>query len=340
MVARKIGRQTLAFQNPPVITGTASVVGPKEGDGPLGRSFDVVKQDSILGEMTWEKAESCMMYEASLLAVKKAGLAVDEVDLFLGGDLLNQIICCNFTARDLSIPFFGLYNACATFTEGLALGSALVDAGFARHVLVGACSHHETAERQYRYPTEFANQRPPTAHWTATAAGAAVLSASGKGPRITHATVGRVVDMGLKDPNDMGSCMAPAAAETIWQHFQDTGFRGEDYDLVVTGDLGGVGKGLAGDLLAKSGYDLSDRLHDCGIMIYDPAQGVNAGGSGAGCSAAVFSGYLVKRLLAGEIHRLLLVATGSLHSPTSYQQGESIPGIAHAITIQGEEVQG
>ncbi len=333
---KKIGKQTVVFHNRPVVLATASVAGPKEGKGPLGRYYDIVKEDTLFGERTWEKAEARLLEEAANLAVKKANLKTQEVDYLLAGDLLNQLIASNLAAREISIPFLGLYGACATMSEALTLAAVLVDGRYGKYALAAASSHHDSAERQYRYPTEMGNQRPPTAQWTVTGAGAALVGASGEGPVITCATVGTVVDIGLKDPNDMGSAMAPAAAETIWQHFQDTGRKPEDYDLIATGDLASVGKGIALDLLKKSGFHLGRNYTDCGVMVYDPSQDVQAGASGCGCSAIVFAGYLMKELAEGRIQRLLLVATGALLSPTSYQQGESIPCIAHAVAVENQ----
>lgn len=334
MISRRIGQQTLAFAHPPVIRGRAAVVGPKEGEGPLASYFDMIKEDKLLGEKSWERAESRLMIEAIETAVKKAYLTADDLDFMLAGDLLNQITASNFTAREISRPLIGLYSACSTFAEGLAIGAALVDAGYARHLVVATSSHHQTAERQYRYPTEFGNQRSLSAQWTVTGAGAVVLSGEGVGPVITYATIGKVVDMGSKDTSNMGEAMAPVAADTIWQHFQDTSRSPQDYDLIVTGDLGRIGNPLTAELLSKAGLELGGRFSDCGIMIYHQTQDVHAGGSGAACSAVVFGGYLLSQLESRQIKRILLVATGSLHSPTSYQQGESIPGIAHAVSVE------
>lgn len=339
---KMLGENTFKFTGTPTILATASLVGSKEGQGPLGRYFDEILPDDILGEKSWEKAESKIMEKTARLVADKAGLAWDEVQLLLAGDLLNQIVCCNFAARDLNVPFFGLYAACATWTEGLTLGAMIVDGGYAGPVVVATCSHNKTAERQYRFPTEFGNQRPPTAQWTVTGSGAAVLAADGKGPRITHATVGRVVDTGAKDPFDMGGAMAPAAVDTIVRHFKDTGRGPEDYDLIVTGDLGRVGIELAQELLRDEGYPLGGRFEDCGVLMFDKSQNVQAGGSGAACSATVFGSYIYPKIGTGGWQRILLVATGALFSPTTYQQGESIPCIAHAVSVEAfpEEAEG
>lgn len=332
--SKKNGRQTVWFQNPPVIISTASVVGPIEAEGPLGKIFDKVFSDPYCGEETWEKAEQRMMLEAMKKALQKANLQEKDIDFMLMGDLLNQIISANYTARALPIPFLGLYGACSTMYESLALGSMLIDGGFAEKVLVGACSHYSTAERQFRFPTELGVQRPMNAQWTVSGAGAAVLASEGSGPVITHATVGKVIDMGQGDPQDMGAAMAPAAADTIAQHFQDTGRSQDYYDLVFTGDLGVYGKKLADQLLQQKGYDIAERFTDCGILIYSGAQDVHAGGSGCGCSAVVTCSYFVERLKAGRYKRLLGIGTGALMSPCSVQQGETIPGIGHAIVIE------
>ncbi len=334
MGLKKVG-QTLIFANPPSVVSTGSVVGPREGAGPLSGWFDVIKPDRLLGQKSWEMAESKMVEEAVDLAIANAGLRRRDIDFLLAGDLLNQIISASFAARTLDIPYFGLYGACSTMAEGLGLAAALVDGGFAANVAVVSSSHHDTAERQYRFPTEFGGQRPPTAQWTATAAGAAIVGRPGVGKlQITHATIGRVIDYGQKNPFDMGAAMAPAAADTIAAHFADTGRRPEDYCLVATGDLAAVGHPLAAELLEEKGYDLEGRFIDCGLMLYDETQDAHAGGSGCGCSASVFAGYLAKNLAQGKFTRILLAATGALHSPTTYQQGESIPCLAHAVAIE------
>lgn len=334
MASKKSG-QTIAFSSPPTILATASVVGPREGAGPLSGWFDVVKSDRLLGQKSWEMAESRMVEEAVDRALTKAGVSRSRLDFLLAGDLLNQIVAASFAARTVDRPFIGLYGACATITEAMALGSVLVDGGYATNVCAASSSHHDTAERQYRFPTEFGAQRPPTAQWTATAAGAVIIGPPGVGKlHVTHATIGRVVDNGLKNPFDMGSAMAPAAVDTIAAHFRDTGREPEAYDLVVTGDLAAVGHPLAAELLEEQGIDLDGRFVDCGMMIYDYTQDAHAGGSGCGCSASVFCGYLAKNVAAGKFKRILLVATGALHSPTTYQQGESIPCVAHAVVVE------
>lgn len=335
MAVKKIGTQTVKFHNPPCILSTASIVGPKEGEGPLGQYFDKVLDNDLYEEMSFEKAECKISRETALKAIEKAGLKKEMVDYMLGGDLLNQIISSSFASRELGIPFFGLYGACSTMSESISLGAMLVDGGFADIVLCMTSSHFSSAERQFRFPLELGSQRPLTAQWTVTGAGAVILCSKGSGPYVTHVTTGRVIDLGIKDANNMGAAMAPAAADTIFTHFKDTGFKPEDYDLIATGDLGSLGRELADDMLKKQGINISDIFTDCGIEVFDiKKQDVHAGGSGCGCSAVVFSGYIYNKLVKGEYNRVLLVSTGALLSTTSSQQGESIPGIAHAVTIE------
>lgn len=331
---KRTGMQTVVFTNPPVINAMASIVGPKEGQGPLGKTFDKVIDDNLYGEKSWEKAERKLLKEAVEMAIKKANLTAKDMDYLLAGDLLNQLISANFAARDLGIPLIGLYGACSTMFEGMALGAMLVDGGYANHVAFGASSHHDTAERQYRFPTELGVQRPLSAQWTVTGAGAAVLGNTGAGPVVTHATIGKVIDLGIKDAGDMGSAMAPAAADTICQHFKDTGRTPEDYDLIITGDLASIGKALTQQLVSQNGYDISKIYTDCGILIFDPAQDTHAGGSGCACSATVFSSYIMDEIKAGKFKRVLALGTGALLSPTSILQGESIPCIAHGAVIE------
>jgi stage V sporulation protein AD len=346
---RRAGRSTILFPSAPAVRAAASVAGPLEGQGPLRGRFDQVVPDRLMGQDSWEKAERLMLERAVRLAAERGGVRLEDVDLLLAGDLLNQIITSSFAARDLDVPFLGLYSACATLTAGLALAAALVDGGHARRAAVAVASHHDSAERQYRFPTEFGNQRPPTATWTATGAAAVLVSAGGEAGedgdgapnpggggrtvRIRSATVGRVVDMGVKDPYDMGSAMAPAAADTIRRHLEDTGRRPDDYDLIITGDLGRVGRPLCQALLEEEGYRVA--VDDCGLRLYDPKrQDVHAGGSGAACSGLVFAADVLPALREGRLRRVLLVSTGALHSTTTYQQGESIPGVAHAVCLE------
>lgn len=337
MAEKRAGKQTVVFANPPVIIAAASVVGPKEGEGPLADYMDVVLEDDLIGEKSFEKAETQIFLQAARLALSKADITPRDVDYLLGGDLLNQIITANFAARDLGIPFFGLYGACSTITESLSLAAMLIDGGYAERILCVAASHFSTAERQYRYPLEQGTQRPPSAQWTVTGAGAVLLSRAGAGPRITMATTGKVVDYGIKDANNMGAAMAPAAADTFQVHFIDTGRNPGDYDKIVTGDLAAYGRELTIELLEKYGYHIGDRYIDCGCEIFDrEKQDVHAGGSGCGCAAVVLGGYLMSQLQSRQARRLLMAATGALLSTTSSMQGESIPGIAHAIVIESE----
>ncbi len=331
---KKVGLQTVAFSNPPVIVAAACIAGPKEGEGPLKDSFDKVLEDMYYGEKTWEKAEQKIFRETMELALQKAHLKTDDIDFMLAGDLTNQIIAANFTARSLAIPFIGLYGACSTMYEGLALGSMLIDGGFARYVLVGVSSHYATAERQFRFPTEQGVQRAMSAQWTVTGSGAVVLGAQGQGPRITHATVGKVMDFGEGDAGDMGAAMAPAAADTLLQHFQDTGRCPGDYGLIATGDLGKYGRQLVVKLAEQKAVALSDSYTDCGVLIFDESQDTHAGGSGCACSAVVTCGHILDQMKQGKIKRFLGIGTGALLSPCSCLQGESIPGIGHAVVIE------
>ncbi len=330
------GHQTWVFPNKPTIISTATVGGPFEAQGPLAEDFDTLHGDLWLGQDSYEKAEKKMLEEACEIAVKKAGLQKQDIQFFLSGDLMNQIITSSFTARTLNAPFIGLYGACSSSMESLSLGSLIVDSGSGNYVLCGTSSHNATAEKQYRYPTEYGSQKPPTAQWTVTGAGVALLGSQGSGPKVTSATIGRVVDLGVTDPFNMGSAMAPAAVDTITAHFRDLRTSAGDYDLIATGDLGYVGHRIAADLLKK--HDLAipeDIFTDCGMLIYHRDQPVVlAGGSGCGCSATVAYGHILNRMKKGELKKVLLVATGALLSPLSCQQKESIPGIAHAVSIE------
>ncbi|EHL07643.1 stage V sporulation protein AD [Desulfitobacterium hafniense DP7] len=304
-----------------------------EGQGPLGKTFNKVWQDNINGNTSWEVAETKMLEEAMEGAVKQSQIKKDEIDYLLAGDLLNQIISANFAARTMGIPFIGLYGACSTMALSMSVGTMLIDGGFARKVLVGVSSHHDTAERQYRLPTEQGGQRAMSAQWTVTGAGSLVLGQSGEGPRITAATIGRIVDFGETDANNMGAAMAPAVADTVINHFQDMNRTPEDYDLIISGDLGSVGLNLTQEVLKKSGLHFQN-FSDCGVLIYDKSQDAHAGASGCGCSAVVFAGHIMEKIKSGQYKRVLLVGSGALHSPTSSLQGESIPGIGHAVVIE------
>ncbi|TEB16704.1 Stage V sporulation protein AD [Pelotomaculum sp. FP] len=329
------GHQTWVFRNRPAIIATAAVGGPFEAEGPLAKDFDKLHGDLWLGQDSYEKAEKKLLEEACSTAIEKAGLQKSDVQFFLSGDLMNQIISSSFTARTLAVPFIGLFGACSSSMESLALGSLIVDSKAGNYVLCGTSSHNATAEKQFRYPTEYGSQKPPTAQWTVTGAGAALLGREGQGPKVMAATVGRVVDMGISDPFSMGSAMAPAAVDTITAHFRDLRISPREYDLIATGDLGKVGFKIAGDLLQKHGLGIpEDIFTDCGILIYSEEQPVLAGGSGCGCSATVTYGHILNRMRKGELKKVLIVATGALLSPLSYQQKESIPCIAHAVSIE------
>lgn len=330
---KRVGKYTVAIERVH-LAGRAAVVGPQEGKGPLASYFDHIESDSMCGERTAEKAERHFLRTACRLALQSTGLQPDQIDYFFSGDLLNQLVSSNFVAHSLGIPFYGLFNACATIAEGLALGSMLVDGGFADRVLVGASSHYQTAERQYRYPIELNVQRKATNQWTTTGAGAAVLAREGSGPRITLHTAGRVMDYGLKDVNDMGSAMAPAAADTLLRHLSDTNQSVGDYDLILTGDLGRQGSKMFRMLVKDAGITLGGKHQDGGVMMFSPEQEPGAGASGAACSATVILGYVLKEMENSRFRRVLCLPTGSLHSPLSYQQGESIPTISHAIAIE------
>lgn len=335
---KKIGKQTFLLQNPPVIAAHANVVGKKEGQGPLREEFDTIGSDNTFGQPTWEKAERTMQKLALNKAMEKARITPDNLDLIFAGDLLNQCISSGYHARDIAVPFFGLYGACSTMSESLALASMTLDGGFGEWAGAIASSHFCSAERQYRTPLEYGGQRVPTAQWTATAAGAVVLHSSGKGPRVTHVTVGRVMDKGIKDANNMGAAMTWAAYDTISTHFRDTGRSSSYYDLIVTGDLGKLGRTLLIELFKKDGLDLSSNYNDCGCMLFDMEnQDVHCGASGCGCSASVLTGCLLNRMDRKELNRLLFCATGALHSPTALGQGESIPGICHAVAIENKK---
>lgn len=331
---KKLGSQTIKFENPPSIIGTGTIVGPKEGQGRFKEYYDLILKDSIYQEKSWEKAETKILKEAVEMAIKNSKVPTDKIEYLIAGDLLNQIVSAGFAARELGLPFLGIYGACSTIAQGALLGSMIVDGGFAENLVAAVSSHFCTAERQFRFPLELGNQRKPTSQWTVTGAGAMVISSQIQNPRITFATVGKVIDMGEADPNDMGTAMAPAAVDTIVRHFQDTGKTPDDYDLILTGDLGSIGKHIAEELLKQKGYDISNKYSDCGVLIFYPEQDVHAGASGCACAAVVTCGYIYKEMLNRKYNRVLLVATGALMSTTSTQQGETIPCIAHAISIE------
>lgn len=331
----RLGKQTIKFQNPVTITNTASIVGPKEAGGPMAKYFDQCLEDEFWGEKTWEKAESKIIKETVNMVISKSGIPAKNIDYCFAGDLLNQCISSSFGLRELNIPFFGVFGACSTFAESLCLGSIVTSSGGAQNVLCAASSHFCSAEKQFRFPLELGNQRPPSSQWTVTGAGAAVLSATGDGPYITHITPGKINDMGIKDANNMGAAMAPAFVDTLITHFEDTGRTPDYYDMIISGDLGYIGKEIATDLALSKGYNIKNNYNDCGVMMFDKqSQDTHSGGSGCACIGTIFSGYFFKQLKEKKIQRLLIIATGALMNATSSQQGETIPGIAHAVAIE------
>lgn len=335
---KRIGSQTVKMNNPVNILSVASVAGQKEAQGPLAQHFDIIMDDAEWGESSWEKTESKMQKSAVIRAVEKAGVDIKDINYLFAGDLLNQCISSTFGLMDFEIPFMGVYGACSTMAESIALAAMMIDGGFAGLATAVTSSHFCTAERQYRNPLEYGGQRTPTAQWTVTGSGAAVLSKMGKGPYVTHFTSGKIVDFGIKDANNMGAAMAPAAADTLAAHFNDTGRNPEFYDLILSGDLGIVGKSALIDLMYEKGYDISDNYDDCGCMIFDiKAQDVHAGGSGCGCLAVTLCGYIMDMIKAGKLKNVLFMGTGALLSQTSTLQGETIPSVAHAVAISTEK---
>ena len=328
--------QTIFFKNKPHIIGCYSIVGPKEGLGSLKNYFDYIMKDDLFGEKTYEKAERKMVEQAVMGAVSNAGLKAKDLQLFISGDLLNQIITSSFAARAFDVPYLGLFGACSTMAESLAVGASMVNAGYFNNIACATASHFSTAERQFRYPLELGNQRPPTSQWTVTGAGCCILSKKGSGPVITSATFGKVTDFGIADVNNMGSVMAPGCASTMVAHFRDTNTTPEDYDLIVTGDLGKLGSEILIDLMEDYGFSLGANYNDCGQIIFNGKQSVLMGGSGCGCSASVLNSYIMQKIKNREYKKVLFVATGALLSTTSSQQGETIPGIAHAVVIESE----
>lgn len=326
----------MCFRKPSVIA-YAAVVGKAENEGPYGGEFDEVVEDNKAGSDTWEQAESLFQQRAVGHVLRKSGLEPDRIDLMIAGDLLNQCVGSSYGLKDYFIPYLGIYGACSTFAEGLLLSAALVNAGYIDTAIASTSSHFSTAERQFRFPLNYGGVRTPTAQWTATAAGAALVGFSGKPPFIRAATVGKIEDMGITDLNNMGAAMAGAAYDTLTRHMKHRGTQPQDYDVIITGDLGQVGSDLLYDLFQRDGVSLREHHKDCGLMIYDrAAQDVHAGGSGCGCSASMMCGHFFKRIQAGELKRVLYCATGALMSPTVVQQGGSIPGIAHCVEISSE----
>ena len=332
---KKLGKRTYLLPSAPAVAGYAAVVGQKEGEGPLREGFDEISDDSWFGEKTWEKAETRMLRRCFELACRKAGLSPAALDAVFAGDLLNQCVSSSFAMKDTALPYFGLYGACSTMAESLALAAMTIDGGWARTACAVTGSHFCSAERQYRYPLEYGAQRCPTSQWTATGAGAVILHGGGEGVRVTHVTPGAIVDAGIRDMNAMGAAMAPAACDTLLAHFRDTGRTPKDYDAVFTGDLGALGHDLLQKLMADEGCELDATYMDCGVLLYDlRTQQVNAGGSGCGCCASVLAGHILRGLENGVWDRVLFAATGALMSPLTAQQGGTIPGICHAVVLE------
>lgn len=336
MANQKCGRQSFRLDQPPVITAWASVAGKKESEGPLCAYFDVTNKDAYFGQKTWEQAEKQMQAIALQTLSEKAKLPQADFDVVFSGDLLNQCIGSSFTLRNAGIPHLGLYGACSTMAESLLMASMAVGGGFFHNAVAMTSSHFASSERQYRFPLGYGGQRTPTAQWTVTGSGAALVSSTGKGPKINACTVGTVTDLGIKDANNMGAAMAPAALSTITAHFQDLGVSADDFDLIVTGDLGQLGKETLLTLAQRQGLNLGGKLTDCGTLVFDLLkQDVHSGGSGCGCSAITLCGYLLNKLKIGKLKRILFCGTGALLSPTSTQQGLPIPGVCHAVSILG-----
>lgn len=330
-------KQTIFFKNKPCIISGYSLVGDKEGKGPFREYFDHIMKNDLFGEKSYEKAERKMLETAIFSAIEKAKLKPINIDCLISGDLLNQIITSSFSARDLGTSYIGLYGACSTMAESLLIGSILIDGGYFNTVACATASHFSTAEKQYRFPLELGNQRPPVSQWTVTGSACTILANKGSNIVLTCATFGKVTDYGITDANNMGAAMAPSAMETLKAHFESTKTRPEDYDLIVTGDLGKLGSEILMDLMEKEGYKLGENYNDCGQMIYSSKQRVYQGGSGAGCSATILNSYILNKLKKGIFKKVLFCATGALLSPLSTQQGESIPAIAHAVVIERED---
>ena len=336
-MAKRIGSRTIVLESAPSLRGYAAVVSKKEGEGPLGREFDMVSDDAYFGEMTWEKAESHIQKEALNRALGKAGTTPSQVDFVFAGDLLNQCIGSAYAMRGMNVPFIGLYGACSTMAESLALASLFVDCGIAECAAAVTSSHFCSAERQFRFPLEYGCVRAPTSQWTVTGGGAAIVSGGETAPFVREVCFGKINDLGVTDINNMGAAMAPAAADTISQYFSDTLTSADNFDMIFTGDLGYVGSEMLAELLERDGISLGKKHMDCGKLIYDKKQEVEAGGSGCGCAASVLCSYIANRIRRENWRNVLFIATGALMSPTSNQQGESIPGIAHLIRLSADK---
>ena len=336
MAKYKQGRQSFLLEDPPVITTWASIAGKKEVEGPLGHTFDIKCRDTYFGQKTWEQAEKHMQQLVLKKLISKAEITSDQIGLVFSGDLLNQCIGSSFSLRNTGIPHLGLYGACSTMAESLLMASMAVGGGFSDKVVAMTSSHFASSERQYRFPLGYGGQRTPTSQWTVTGSGATLVCSQGTGPKITACTIGTVTDLGVKDANNMGAAMAPAAYQSIRAHFEDLHCSPADFDLIVTGDLGQTGKELLMELARKDGISLGGKLTDCGTLIFDnTTQDVHSGGSGCGCSAITLCGYLLEQLRSGKLKKILFCGTGALLSPTSTQQGLPISGVCHAVCITG-----
>lgn len=334
-MGRMIGKQSIAFEEPTYIVEGSSIVGAKEGEGPLGKMFDVVEQDPMLGQDSWEEAESLLQKEAIQKVLFKSNMNKEDIRYIFAGDLLGQLIASTFGILEFEIPFFGLYGACSTIGEALSIAAITVDGGNANNVIAIASSHFASAERQFRFPLTYGNQRPYAATWTVTGAGAVIVSKNKGFAKITGITTGKIVDYGVKDAQNMGACMAPAAADILYNHFKDFNTSPDQYDKIITGDLGIVGKTILFDLMREKGYDISKVHMDCGIEMFDASsQDTHAGGSGCGCSATVLTSYVFQQLRKKAWKKILFIPTGALMSPVSFNEGNSVPGIAHLVQIE------
>lgn len=341
--SKMIGKQSVKFINPPYIIGESSVVGKKEGEGPLGAFFDKVEEDGFFGKDSWEEAESELMKQAVKTLLQKTDIKKEDIRYLIGGDLLSQLIATSFGIEEFDIPLFGIYGACSTMGEAISIGAMLVEGGFANDVLAITSSHYASAEKQFRFPLNYGNQRPASASWTVTGSGAVIISkdrpySNEKKIIIKGITTGKVVDYGLKDSMNMGACMAPAAYETILQNFVDFNIGPEYYSKIITGDLGEVGRDILANLLKEKGYDVANKLMDCGIEIYDKEnQDTHAGGSGCGCSAVTFTSYILRKLKENSWQKVLFVPTGALLSTVSFNIGNTVPGMAHGVMVESIE---
>ncbi|WP_430786303.1 stage V sporulation protein AD [Virgibacillus flavescens] len=330
-----VGHRTWVYENKPVIISTGTVGGPFEANGNIPDDFDLLHDDMWLKQASFEKAQQTMLEEACQFAIKNSSIEKEQVQFFISGDLINQITPTSFTAKTLGTPYFGLFSACATSMESLALSAFIINAQGADYILSGSASHNAATEKQFRYPTEYGGQKPPTAQWTVTGAGCALIAKQGVGPEITSATIGKIVDMEMTDPFNMGGAMAPAAVDTLITHLKERNIEPSYYDLIITGDLGQIGRQVSLDLLKEQGIQIKDEQYvDCGLTIYREDQPVLAGASGAGCSSVVTYGHFLNKMKQGLLNRILVIATGALHSSLSVQQKDPIPCIAHAVSIE------